>query len=86
MAETKHSCPVCEYQGLDEPPYDSEGWGSFEICPQCGTEFGYDLVNMAFEKDGFGGVCQMKVGQDVLDCLHARLRQEWIDGGRKWWG
>jgi transcription initiation factor IIE alpha subunit len=33
---TPHICPVCDYAGLDGPP---ENW---QICPQCGTEFGYD--------------------------------------------
>ena len=37
-------CPVCGYLGLTEEPwkmgpeYDSP---SYEICPSCGTEFGY---------------------------------------------
>jgi hypothetical protein len=35
-------CPVCGYPGLAEPPYDQHGCASFEICPSCGTEFGYD--------------------------------------------
>jgi hypothetical protein len=29
-------CPVCGYPNLQELPEDS-----FEICPSCGTEFGY---------------------------------------------
>lgn len=29
-------CPVCEYDQLLRPPED------YIICPQCGTEFGYD--------------------------------------------
>lgn len=31
-----HQCPVCGFTGLVAPPAD------FEICPCCGTEFGYD--------------------------------------------
>ena len=31
-----HTCPVCGYSRLEEPPRD------FTICPSCGTEFGYD--------------------------------------------
>jgi hypothetical protein len=30
-----HSCPVCGYDGLSEPP------ANFTICPSCGTEFEY---------------------------------------------
>jgi hypothetical protein len=34
---TKYKCPVCGYPDLPEPPLDM----SYEICPSCGTEFGY---------------------------------------------
>jgi hypothetical protein len=85
MTEQTFLCPVCEYAGLHEPPYDESGWGSFEICPQCGTEFGYDLVNSAIFAGGFGAVCGLKTKQEELDSLHAQLRQRWIDGGRDWW-
>lgn len=35
-------CPVCDYNGLFEPPYDANGVGSDEICPCCGFQFGCD--------------------------------------------
>jgi hypothetical protein len=51
-------CPVCEFVGLDEKPYDTwppaegvpiappyEDWlgsPSYEVCPLCGFEFGND--------------------------------------------
>jgi transcription elongation factor Elf1 len=35
------SCPVCGYPNLVEMPYDESGSASFDICPSCGTEFGY---------------------------------------------
>lgn len=35
-------CPVCRYPNLYEPPYDQWGYGSYEICPCCGFEFGLD--------------------------------------------
>jgi len=38
----KHVCPVCGYPDLNEPAYDSFGCASYNICPCCGTEFGYD--------------------------------------------
>jgi hypothetical protein len=41
----RFNCPVCGYGNLTEPPYDLHGCGSFEICPCCGTEFGYDDVS-----------------------------------------
>ena len=36
------NCPVCGYPGLTEPSHDETGFGSFDICPSCGVEFGYD--------------------------------------------
>jgi hypothetical protein len=39
---TRNACPVCGYDGMAEPAYDEKGCASFEICPCCGTEFGYD--------------------------------------------
>ena len=38
----KNTCPVCGYDGLYEPPYNEKGSGSYEICPCCGFQFGYD--------------------------------------------
>lgn len=40
--KTVFICPVCMYPDLDEAPYDSFGCASYNICPCCGTEFGYD--------------------------------------------
>jgi hypothetical protein len=37
-----YMCPVCGFVGLTEPPYDESGAGSYEICPSCGFEFGFD--------------------------------------------
>ena len=38
-------CPVCGYDGLNEPPYDGDGNPSYEICNCCGYEFGFDKQN-----------------------------------------
>jgi hypothetical protein len=38
----RYLCPVCGYPDLDVPPYDEAGCATFNICPCCGTEFGYD--------------------------------------------
>lgn len=35
-----YTCPVCGFNGLDEPPYSPDGHGLFEICPSCGFQFG----------------------------------------------
>ena len=42
------SCPVCGYGELTTPPYDEFKCAIFEICPSCGTEFGYDDVSTSF--------------------------------------
>lgn len=38
----RNICPVCGFDGLEEPPYNAQGYASHEICPCCGFEFGYD--------------------------------------------
>jgi hypothetical protein len=42
MANKSNTCPVCGYPSLDEAAYDEFGCASYNICPCCGTEFGYD--------------------------------------------
>ena len=65
----RHTCPVCAYGGLFEPPWVADG-PSDEICPQCGTQFGYDDATVDAE--------------DRARC-HAVLRRAWIHGGERWW-
>jgi hypothetical protein len=42
MAAPRHTCPVCAYADLDEPPTDLTGEPTYAICPCCGTQFGAD--------------------------------------------
>ena len=44
------TCPVCGFEGLDEAPYDALGCASYDICPCCGIEFGYDDASRAHEE------------------------------------
>lgn len=44
-------CPVCGYAGLAEPPYNAKGGGSFEICPSCGFEYGFDDDSQGISHD-----------------------------------
>lgn len=37
-----HTCLVCGFPHLTEPPRPKTGGGSFEICPCCGYQFGVD--------------------------------------------
>lgn len=41
-------CPVCGYDQLDEAPYDNMGCASFDICPCCGTQYGYHDANTSY--------------------------------------
>ncbi len=41
-------CPVCGYDRLDEPAYDSLHRGSFGICSCCGFQFGVDDDDKGF--------------------------------------
>lgn len=65
-------CPVCGYPGLTEEPwragpeYDSP---SYEICPSCGTEFGYQ---------------DHRTGRAERHDRQRELRLEWIEAGRPW--
>ncbi|MEI9894419.1 MAG: hypothetical protein WDN28_11190 [Chthoniobacter sp.] len=38
----KHPCPVCGWPELHESPRSASGAASFELCPCCGFEFGFD--------------------------------------------
>lgn len=49
----KHTCPVCGFKGLAEPPYDHEGNHSHEICPCCGFQFGFDDYEMQHEDGSY---------------------------------
>ena len=37
-----HTCLVCHYPKLKEPPRSPSGGGSYEICPSCGYQYGVD--------------------------------------------
>ena len=43
----KYFCPVCGFNGLKEPPYGKQGEPSYEVCPCCGYEFGFDQSDYA---------------------------------------
>jgi hypothetical protein len=62
-------CPVCGYDRLADPPWDNES-PSDEICPSCGTHFGYD--------DAAGGDAARRQAR------HRELRESWIAKGMLW--
>jgi hypothetical protein len=63
-------CPVCGYPALDEPAW-VDGHPSEDICPSCGTQFGYD--------DALG------IDDESRRAVHAELRARWVASGCKWW-
>jgi hypothetical protein len=41
----KYTCQVCGYPELEEAPWGEDGkTASFNICPCCGVEFGYEDI------------------------------------------
>jgi hypothetical protein len=65
---TGHACPVCHFPGLSEPAWTGNS-PSYDICPSCGTEFGYG----DFRKD-----------PEERARRHEELRAKWIAAGRPW--
>jgi len=41
----KHICPVCAFDGLKEAAFGPHNEPSYEICPRCGFEPGFDGGN-----------------------------------------
>jgi len=62
-------CPVCGYRGLTESHWIG-GSASDEICPCCGTHFGYD--------DAAGGDPVQRKQR------HIHLREAWKASGCPW--
>jgi hypothetical protein len=69
MMNDKYLCLVCGYTDLDEPPWNNDE-GSDEICPSCGTHFGYH--------DAAGGDAARR------ELVYRRLRDAWKAGGCRW--
>lgn len=42
MNEKEYICHVCGFDGLKEPVSNKQNEPSYEICPCCGFEFGFD--------------------------------------------
>ncbi len=41
----KYICPVCKFDGLKEAAFGPGNEPSYEVCPCCGFEFGFDGGN-----------------------------------------
>jgi hypothetical protein len=69
MATARNACPVCGYASLQAPAWSGDS-PSYEICPCCGTEFGYD---------------DFATTEDDRKTRHLELRASWIERGCSWW-
>src|SRR5215831_19596617 len=65
MTFDRYPCPVCGYPDLPKPPLDM----SYEICPSCGTEFGYSDFAVSVEE---------------RHQRHRELMVQWLQTGPKW--
>jgi hypothetical protein len=65
----RYLCPVCGYPDLPEPPW-TNAVGSDEICPSCGTHFGYH--------DAAGGNAERR------EAVYRELRGKWKIAGCRW--
>lgn len=45
MKRRGYMCPVCGFNALAEPAFDEHNMPSYEVCPCCGFEFGFDSQN-----------------------------------------
>jgi hypothetical protein len=68
METVEPRCPVCGYEPLFAPSWEG-GEPSDEICPCCGTHFGYD--DFADSEEG-------------RRARHQELRARWIASGHPW--
>lgn len=68
--ENLHVCPVCGFPGLKQLAWPNVGMPSFEICPSCGIQFGYDDMTRYVEQR-----------QEI----HKAWRKRWMRAGMNWW-
>lgn len=67
----RYTCPVCGYDGLEEPTYYENFAGSNEICACCGFEFGVDDFDCdAFEHEGL-------TEREIVEESHRIWREKW---------
>jgi hypothetical protein len=65
-------CPVCGYPYLMEIPWSEQELASYDICPSCGIEFGYDDDQYACGHPG------------TREELQEQWRDEWVKWGMRW--
>lgn len=75
---------MCAFDGLRQPVGDVP---SFEGCPCCGTEFGFDDDPGACGEDLAPDVPgeHRYSNEEYRRAAHLALRSRWIEGGARWW-
>ncbi|NPC90765.1 hypothetical protein HOO54_05030 [Bacillus sp. WMMC1349] len=71
-----YTCPVCGFNGLDEPPYDEYNIGSYDICPCCNFEFGYS-------EDHDVRLGYIVTPDHLIEAAFQLYRKQWIEAGMK---
>lgn len=69
MTDGPYYCPVCGFQ-LHRPAWITDHSPSFEICPCCGLQFGYD---------------DFALDPSDRENIRKSWRNKWIEGGMKFW-
>lgn len=69
LAEDTYCCPVCGSDEVDLP-YANNGSASYEVCPECGIEYGFD--DQIYSSDVEAGLTH--------EIKWKQLRSKWLAG------
>lgn len=69
LSENTYCCPVCGFDEVDLP-YASNGSASYEVCPDCGVEYGFD--DQIYSNDIAAGITH--------EVKWEQLRSVWLAG------
>ena len=67
-------CPVCGYDGLENPPYDDNGNKSYDICVSCNFEYG-------FSEDNDVDLGYSVTPDEMRPAAFQLYRKKWIEDG-----
>lgn len=70
-----YNCPICGYDGLDEPPYElASNASSYDICPCCNFEYGYS-------EDHEVDLGYIVTPVEMREVTFQLYRKQWIEKG-----
>lgn len=70
-----YTCPICGYDGLDEPPYGMDSnTASYDICPCCCFEYGYS-------EDHEVDLGYIVTPVEMREAVFQLYRKKWIERG-----